>query len=36
MVELPRSEPHLTAFYDRLGFARDEVFDLARYHPEGE
>jgi ribosomal protein S18 acetylase RimI-like enzyme len=33
MVELPHSEPHLTAFYDRLGFHRDAVFDLARYHP---
>jgi GNAT superfamily N-acetyltransferase len=34
MVELPHSEPHLTAFYDRLGFRRDAVFDLARYHPK--
>lgn len=34
MVELPHSEPHLHAFYDRLGFHRDAVFDLARYHPE--
>jgi len=33
MVELPHSEPHLTGFYDRLGFHRDAVFDLARYHP---
>ncbi len=33
MVELPHSEPHLVAFYDRLGFHRDTVFDLARYHP---
>ena len=33
MVELPRSEPHLTAFYDALGFQRDAVFELARYHP---
>lgn len=32
MVELPNSEPHLTGFYDRLGFHRDAVFDLARYH----
>lgn len=31
MVELPRSEPHLTAFYDSLGFARDPVFELARF-----
>jgi hypothetical protein len=31
MVELPRREPHLTEFYANLGFARDEVFDLARY-----
>lgn len=31
MVELPRSEPHLTAFYDSLGFARDPVFELARW-----
>jgi GNAT superfamily N-acetyltransferase len=36
MVELPHSEPHLTAFYDRLGFHRDAVFDLARYHPLSE
>jgi GNAT superfamily N-acetyltransferase len=34
MVELPHSEPHLTEFYDRLGFHRDPVFDLARYHPK--
>lgn len=33
MVELPHSEPHLYEFYDRLGFHRDTVFDLARYHP---
>lgn len=33
MVELPHSEPHLTAFYDSLGFHRDAVFDLARYIP---
>lgn len=33
MVELPHSEPHLTGFYGRLGFDRDAVFDLARYHP---
>ncbi len=31
MVELPRREPHLEAFYHRLGFGRDEVFELARY-----
>lgn len=33
MVELPRSEPHLHEFYDGLGFHRDALFDLARYHP---
>ncbi|MBV8246409.1 MAG: GNAT family N-acetyltransferase [Candidatus Eremiobacteraeota bacterium] len=33
MVELPKSEPHLEKFYAGLGFARDEVFDLARYYP---
>lgn len=33
MVELPHAQPHLYAFYDRLGFHRDDVFDLARYHP---
>ena len=33
MVELPRREPHLEAFYARLGFAKDEVFELARYRP---
>jgi GNAT superfamily N-acetyltransferase len=33
MVELPQSEPHLYRFYDRLGFRRDDVFDLARYRP---
>jgi GNAT superfamily N-acetyltransferase len=31
MVELPRSEPHLAEFYAKLGFARDKVFELARY-----
>jgi GNAT superfamily N-acetyltransferase len=31
MVELPRREPHLEEFYRRLGFGRDEVFELARY-----
>lgn len=30
MVELPRPEPQLTAFYGKLGFALDEVFELAR------
>ncbi len=33
MVELPRSEPHLAAFYARLGFGLDEIFELARYRP---
>ena len=33
MVELPKSEPHLERFYAALGFARDDVFDLARYSP---
>jgi GNAT superfamily N-acetyltransferase len=31
MVELPRREPHLADFYAKLGFAKDEVFELARY-----
>lgn len=31
LVELPRREPHLEAFYRKLGFRRDEVFDIARY-----
>jgi hypothetical protein len=31
MVELPRREPHLAKFYAKLGFAKDEVFELARY-----
>ena len=31
MVELPRSEPHLAEFYAKLGFAKDDVFELARY-----
>jgi len=31
MVELPRREPHLKAFYARLGFNPDELFELARY-----
>ncbi len=30
MVELPHSEPRLKEFYARLGFKKDEVFDLAR------
>lgn len=30
MVELPRREPQLAEFYAKLGFARDEVFELAR------
>jgi GNAT superfamily N-acetyltransferase len=34
MVELPHREPHLKAFYARLGFHQDEVFDLARYQLE--
>lgn len=34
MVELPKAEPHLYRFYDAMGFHRDAVFDLARYHPE--
>jgi len=31
MVELPRAEPHLERFYARLGFVKDDVFELARY-----
>jgi GNAT superfamily N-acetyltransferase len=31
MVELPHREPHLRDFYARLGFHKDDVFDLARY-----
>ncbi|HEX4013864.1 MAG TPA: GNAT family N-acetyltransferase [Candidatus Cybelea sp.] len=31
MVELPRREPHLAKFYASLGFAKDDVFELARY-----
>jgi GNAT superfamily N-acetyltransferase len=31
MVELPRREPHLAAFYANLGFGVDEVFELARF-----
>ncbi|MGB8909499.1 MAG: GNAT family N-acetyltransferase [Candidatus Cybelea sp.] len=34
IVELPHREPHLKAFYARLGFHQDEVFDLARYRFE--
>jgi GNAT superfamily N-acetyltransferase len=30
MVELPHSEPHLAAFYGKLGFEPDPVFSLAR------
>ena len=30
MVELPLREPHLERFYAKLGFHKDEVFDLAR------
>jgi GNAT superfamily N-acetyltransferase len=33
MVELPLREPHLRAFYARLGFAADAVFALARCVP---
>lgn len=31
LVELPYSEPHLTAFYGALGFEKDAVFELYRY-----
>jgi GNAT superfamily N-acetyltransferase len=31
IVELPHSEPRLHEFYAKLGFGRDETFDLARY-----
>jgi GNAT superfamily N-acetyltransferase len=31
MVELPRREPHLKAFYAKLGFTADELFELARH-----
>jgi GNAT superfamily N-acetyltransferase len=34
MVELPHREPHLAEFYAKLGFCRDDVFDLARYRLE--
>ncbi|MBV8148992.1 MAG: GNAT family N-acetyltransferase [Candidatus Eremiobacteraeota bacterium] len=34
MVELPKVEPHLYRFYERLGFHQDKVFDLARYYPD--
>ncbi|HMF29425.1 MAG TPA: GNAT family N-acetyltransferase [Candidatus Cybelea sp.] len=30
IVELPHREPHLAAFYARLGFHEDAIFDLAR------
>jgi ribosomal protein S18 acetylase RimI-like enzyme len=30
LVELPYSEPHLTAFYGELGFTKDAVFELYR------
>ncbi|HTU81673.1 MAG TPA: GNAT family N-acetyltransferase [Candidatus Acidoferrales bacterium] len=30
LVELPFSEPHLVEFYGRLGFAKDDVFELYR------
>jgi GNAT superfamily N-acetyltransferase len=35
MVELPRREPQLVEFYAKLGFARDQMFELARYGPGG-
>jgi len=35
MVELPRREPHLKAFYAKLGFHEDQVFDLARHRIGG-
>lgn len=31
MVEIPKAEPRLYEFYTRLGFLRDEMFDLFRY-----
>ncbi len=31
MVELPHREPRLEHFYAKLGFQKDEVFDLARH-----
>lgn len=30
IVELPRREPHLKDFYSTVGFAGDQLFDLAR------
>lgn len=30
MVELPHREPRLKGFYAKLGFQKDDVFDLAR------
>ncbi|HKU81585.1 MAG TPA: GNAT family N-acetyltransferase [Candidatus Tumulicola sp.] len=30
LVELPYSQPHLTAFYGALGFEKDAVFELYR------
>lgn len=36
MVELPRAEPHLRGFYERLGFHEDPVFELARYTRQSE
>jgi len=36
LVELPRREPHLRDFYARLGFAADEVFELARFRFRSE
>jgi GNAT superfamily N-acetyltransferase len=31
MVELPHREPHLKEFYAKLGFHKDDLFDLARH-----
>lgn len=31
MVELPHREPHLRQFYAKLGFYKDDLFDLARH-----
>ncbi len=31
IVELPHREPHLKEFYAKLGFHKDELFDLARH-----
>lgn len=30
MVELPRREPHLERFYEKCGFGKDPIFELAR------